>query len=358
MFASRNFTFVAAVAVFFGQNLILGQTAPQSQPGKAGPSPAGASAPAAKTQATGTPEATGFDTRVDSQQAVITIRGLCDSSGPKNADPAHCSTVVTKEQFEALANALNPGGEGLSAKGRQTLAQAYTEALTLEAAARKSGLEETPQFHEVMNWIRLRTATELYRRNLREQFAKPTQPEIDAYYQQHHNEFDRVKLMRVLIPRESAAAPDKNAFDKKALETANTARERAAKGDDPVQIQKDAYAAMGLNSPPPTDLGNYARANFTPKEEEDVFALKPGEVTQIEVEPKSYVIYKITEKKTLSEAEVQTDISRKISQQKFSDAIKEATNNIHPEFSQQYFGPGMQPIPAVGPAKPSVPPAH
>lgn len=314
-------------------NPIVGQTQPSAKP------PQPAAAPTANTSDTD------LSSKIDPARPVITIHGLCDGGAQKNKDAASCSKVISREEFEKLVSALNPGGQTISPHARQTFAQIYAESLALEAAAKNAGLEDTPQFPEIMAWMRLRTVSDLYRRSLEEKFRNPSAEEIDAYYKQHQASYDRVKLSRILIPRENPAAQDKAEYEKKALEAASTARERAAKGEDPAQIQKETYAALGLQSPPVSDLGNYGRANFMEKEAADVFALKPGEVTQVETESRSYVIYKVNSREALPEEQVKNEISRAIAEQKFKDAIKAANDSAHADFNEQYFGPGIGSMP-------------
>ena len=268
-----------------------------------------------------------------------------------------CSKQITRKEFERLLNALNPGGQSVSSNGRQNLAQAYVEALAFADAARKAGTEDTEEFREVMFWVRLRTIADLYRRNLQEKYRTPEPEEIDSYYQQHLASFDRVHLLRILVPRENFSGGDKNEFDKKALAAAQAARTRAVNGEALEQIQKDVYAGLGLNLPPSTDLGSYQRADFIEKEAADVFSLQPGEVSPLETEIKSYVIYKVASKETLTEAQVKADIVREIAQQKYRDALKAVMDSAHADFNEQYFGP-MAPKPPIEP--PVVPrrPAH
>ena len=281
---------------------------------------------------------------VDPLQPVITVRGVCD----KGAPAGECSKVITRKDFESLMDALNPGGQTVSPSGRQNLAQAYVEALAFANAASKAGADESQQYREVLYWARLRTMADLYRRNLQEQFRNPSPEEVHAYYQEHLPAYEKVRLQRIMAPRENFSGGDKSAFDKKALAAAQAAHARATKGEAPEQIQKDLYAALGLDPPPSTDLGNYRRADFMEKEAADVFALKPGEVSQLEIEVKSYVIYKVVSKETLPEAQVKAEIAREIFQQKYRDALKAVLNSAQADFNEQYFGP-MAPKPPLEP---------
>lgn len=272
-------------------------------------------------------------------QAVITVHGLCaEKAGSKQQPGNPCSKQITRKDFERLMNALNPGGQSISSNGRQNLAQAYVEALAFEDAARKAGTEDTEEFREVMFWVRLRTIGDFYRRKLQEKYRNPEPAEIDTYYQDHIGSFERVHLLRILVPRENSSGGDKNEFDKKALEAAQAARKRAVNGEALEQIQKDVYAGLGLEQPPVTDLGTYQRADFMEKEAADVFSLQPGEVSPLETEIKSYVIYKVASKETLKEAQVKADIIREIAQQKYRDALKAVMDSTQADFNEQYFG--------------------
>src|SRR5262249_50989383 len=176
--------------------------------------------------------------------------------GPASA----CHTVITRGDFEKLMNAVKPGGQEVSQAGRQNLAQAYVEALAFANAARKAGMEKDEAFREVLYWARLRTMGDLYRRKLLQDFRNPRPEEIDTYYQQNLASFEKVQLLRILVPRESSTGGDKNEFDKKALAAAQSARARVLKGDDPEQIQKDVYAGLGLERPPSASIGSFRRA--------------------------------------------------------------------------------------------------
>ena len=295
---------------------------------------------------------------VGETQAVITIRGLCAVGSASSGKPGNsCSKQITRKDFERLMRALNPGGQSISSNGRQNLAQAYVEALAFEDAAKKAGTEDTEEFREVMFWVRLRTIADLYRRNLQEKYRTPEPEEIDSYYQQHLASFERVHLLRILVPRENFSAGDKSEFDKKALAAAEAARTRAMKGEALEQIQKDVYAGLGLEQPPAVDLGTYKRTDFLENEAADVFSLQSGEVSPLETEIKSYVIYKVASKETLKEDQVKAEIIHEISQKKYRDALKAVMDSAQADFNEQYFGP-MAPKPPID--APAIPrrPAH
>jgi parvulin-like peptidyl-prolyl isomerase len=285
-------------------------------------------------------------------QPVITVSGLCNPAAP-------CAKTISREQFERLMTALNPNGQPVSAAARQNLGQTWAEYLALDSAAKKAGLEDTPEFRELVDWVRLRTVAEVYRRSLQEKFRAPTQQEIEAYYKQHLDTFERAHISRIFLPRTNPSAPRDPQFDAKALESAQDARRRAAQGEDPETIQKQIYSALSLDLPPATELGAWKRADFIEKEGEEIFSLKPGEVSQVETELHSYVIYKVTSRETLPLEQVKAEIVPEISGQKYADAMKSAIEAVRADFSEPYFGPGTALKPPAKPLKvPTTPPHH
>jgi len=292
-------------------------------------------------------------------QPVITVHNLCDqSAGRGTGDLALCSKVITREEFEGLVDALNTDGQTtLPPTARRNFARNYAEFLAVEAAARNGGLLDTPRFREVIEWARLRAITDLYRRELQEKYRNPPQNEIDTHYKQHFADFETVKLSRILIPRENSSAADKKEFDQRARQAADTARERAAQGEDPARIQRDAYTALGLAAPPLADLGTRRRADLVAEEGAHIFSLKPNDVSQVQIEAKSYVIYKVISKDALPLEQVKTDIAREIYQQKFKQAIKSVIDAAPAEFNEQYFEQGTATAPPAKPAQ-MPPPAH
>src|SRR5260370_2478902 len=170
------------------------------------------------------PESANPTSGVAATQPVITVRGLCAHDHLKTNDATGCIRPLNREQFEGLVHALNPEGLPLPANGLQHLARTYAEYLAVEAAAKNSGLEDTIQFRELMEWLRLKTITDLYGRKLQEKYGTPTQEEITTYYKQHFSDYETAKLVRVLIPRDGPLGQDKNEFDKKAHQPTDLAR--------------------------------------------------------------------------------------------------------------------------------------
>lgn len=326
------------VALFAAINLFIFQVTTQSKGTKPDEPAAGSAAVAAA-------------------QPVITVHGVCPQTEGKTAPNANsCSTVITREQFENLVQALHPG-QGLPAPARNNLAKLYAEYLTIEAATHQAGMDDTAEFHEFMNWMRALAATEYYRRKLQQKYSSPSQQEIDAYYQQHVVDYEMAKVARVLIPRENPGVVSKDEFDKRALEAANAAHASLVKGLDPAEVQKSTYATLGLQAPPLVDLGNRRRKDFIDVEATEVFSLKPGAVTNVQTETKNYVIYKVLSKETTPEESLKKTISGQLTETRFRETMKSLVDSATVDLNEQYFGaPG--PAPTEPPRSPHTITSH
>lgn len=303
----------------------------------------GAETPVPSSGQPGSEQAPNQD-QVAASVVVITIHGLCESGKEPRADEKACTTVVTREAFDKLVNSMNVTNKALSQETRRNLAETYADYLALERPAVQAKLDDTPQFAEVMRWWRLRTLADMYRGGLQAQFAHPSAEEVHAYYTERLPSYDRIRVERVLVPRVPAKSDEEKRGNEIALEMAQAARERIAKGENPAQVQKDIYTQLKLDATPVTDLGSLGRSNFPKDEVDEIFSLQPSQVSKVEKEA-SYAIYKIKAKETLSEESQKEEISREIAQRKFSDAMRAVNESAKPEFNDAYLGPHGVPAP-------------
>lgn len=272
-------------------------------------------------------------------EPVLTVHGVCPSSGESSKmDAAACATVVTRQEFDELMNIVAPGKKADSGM-RQNVAKMYAELLAFETAARKAGIADTPEFHWTLQVLRLRTLADSYRRDLEKQYGTPSSEEIDGYYHREVRRFEEVKLRRIVLPKNNFSAANKEEFEKKARGVANDLRQRAATGEDFDELQRDGYTRLGFpGSPPATEVGNRRRAGLLSEVADEVFALDPGQVSKVENEPYSFVIYKVEARRTLPQQMVRDEISRELSRLKVENALKAVTGDIHSDLNEEYFG--------------------
>lgn len=295
---------------------------------------------------------------VTAAQPVITVKGVCATPArkpaagapAKPAAAAPCTTIVTKAQFEKLLNAISPSSQAVAPAMRRNLAQAYVELLAYAQAATKAGVDKDPKFVEVLHLMRMRALADIYRRDLEEKYRTPPPTEIQSYYNQNLSRYEEIKLSRIFIPAKNTSAQNKDDWEKKAAQVANDIHDRAAKGEDLEKLQKEAYTTLGLTiAPPNTVVGTRRRGMLAPQEEQELFALKPGDVSKLEQEPAGYIIYKLESKQTLPLDQVKDEISRELFRQKFDGQVKAVTSGVQAEFNDQYFGPSTPPPPLPAP---------
>lgn len=283
---------------------------------------------------------------------VITIHGAC-ASGQKSSDPNACSTVVTKDQFDKLMEAVNTNNQPIPPTMRRNLGQAYVELTAFAQAAEKAGVQNDPKFQELMKLVRMRTLADLYRHTLEEKHRNPPQSEIQAFYDQNASKYEEVKLGRIFIPKNNPGGADKDTFEKKALQTANDIRERAVKGEALDTLQKEAYTTLGLTAPPPTtEAGTRRKGMLLPAEEDEIFAMKAGDVSKVEQEPSGYIIYKLESKQNAPLDQMKDEISRELFRQSMEKDTKAITGSLHADYNDQYFGPATA-APTPGAVHPS-----
>src|SRR5947209_16266553 len=288
---------------------------------------------------------------VPATQPVITMHGECADEQIGSTDTSTCTTVLTKEQFEKLLEAINSNNQPIPPQMRRNLAQALVGLMTFAQAAEKAGIANDPKFEEIMRVVRMRTLQDMYQRSIEQKSRNSSPQEIEAYYNQNSGKYVEVKLGRIFIPKTNATAPatqDKGEFEKKAEQVADDMRARALKGEDLEKLQHEAYTTLGLTTPAPSsDAGTRRKGMMMPQEEEEIFALKPGEFSKVEKEPTGFIIYKIVSKQTVPLDQVKDEIGRELVRQKMETQVKAVTESVHTDYNDQYFGPA--------PASPATP---
>ncbi|HWG86957.1 MAG TPA: peptidylprolyl isomerase [Candidatus Acidoferrales bacterium] len=279
---------------------------------------------------------------------VITVHGACaPHPGAKGAAAqSACVTHVSKKQFDSLLNLVVPPNQPQTPQMRRTLAQRYVELLAMADAAEKAGVEKSPEYA----LLRLRGLAEAYQRQLDEKYKDIPQAEIDAYYNQHKDEFISATLRRLYIPKTDAAKPkatdaEKADFAKKATEIGNQMQERAQKGEDMDTLEKDAYSKLGLSTTPPsTQIGPVRKGALPPATDKAIFDLQQGGVYKDD-QPTAVIIYKVEKKETQPPDKVKDEIVRTLHRQKMEAAIKGITSSVKADYNDTYFGPATPATP-------------
>ena len=272
---------------------------------------------------------------------VVTVHGICPEGQTAPAGkPDACTMVLTRAQFEGLVSSLNVNNTNYPPPALRGFATDYANILALASAGEKAGVEKDPRFADLMRIARARVLAESYRRSLQEKYANPSDDEIAAYYQQNVDKFGQTKIERIHVPKVDPTRPQdrKPDFEAKAKKLAGDIRERAARGEDVTSLQVEVYKTLGLKAQPPqTELSTNPKPTFPANVEQDINALKAGEVTKVEFEPSGFNIYKVRSRNTVPIEQARAQIVREISQKNIDAALKTATSGVHSELNEQYF---------------------
>src|SRR6266446_4089624 len=327
-------------------------TPPAAAPQAAAPPAAGAKAePSASATTDKAPEV-----KVGPDDTVITLKGFC-ADATQQGDA--CKTVITRAQFEKLAESLQPG---MSPAVRRQLATAYSRMLRMSTAAEKRGLDKAPKFEEKMNFARMQVLSGELSSALQEDSRNVTDGDIDDYYKKNEPSYEQATFARIFVPRSkqivnpvirpkagtkagtkagaktsTTARTNKPPTEaqKKASEEAMTTlgaglRARAAKGEDPDKLQKEAYVAAGLPGNAPSTKMEKVRRTTLPANHQAVMDLKPGDVSEVISDPNSgHYIYKLVSKETLSVDTVKAEIRSTISSQRYRDSMQGFRSEEH-----------------------------
>jgi hypothetical protein len=281
-------------------------------------------------------------TVASSTEAAITIHGLCNGpqSGKAKADPA-CSTMVTKQQFDGVVNALNAIGAPLLAAQRRAVAEGYATTLLNYEAAKKAGVERDPRYAEVMRLARMRAMADMYNALMQEKARKVAPEAIEAYYKENIDKFEELTLQRVTLPRYNSANLKDDQFAEKASKIAKDIHDRVVNGEDLDKVQKEAFEELGVKNPPSTKMGPVRRGMYAAEQEKQIFALKPGEVTAVIEQPSALLIFKMEGRETASLEKSKDEILRILIKQNLDKQEQAKDNSYQIDYNVEYTGPAQ-----------------
>jgi len=330
--------------------------------------------------------------------AVITIIGVCPAephtaaakaTGAKTATratgAADCKTVITKAEFEKLADALAPN---VTPQLKRQLAGLLPRLIAMSDAAKKQGIDKTPQYAESLKFVKMQVLANDLQRKIQKQAADVPPAEIEKYYKDNPEAYEQYTVERLFVPRTKQNDNEVKAEDeekdqkmtddeKKAKEAAEKAkaeeneqsmtklaedlRDRAAKGEDFTKLQKEAFEAAGMKIESPTvNLPNLRRTGLPPTHAA-VFDLKVGEVSQVISDAGGHYIYKIVSKNEMPFDQAKNEIHNKLQNDRMRDMMEKLNNSFKTETNEAYFGPGGAgplPPPHMPRPRPGMPPAH
>jgi hypothetical protein len=304
--------------------------------------------PAAGSANTGAPTAN--ISAVGMDQPVITLKGGCEPIG--DITPSKdCVSTITRAQFEKVTNALQPD---MAAEAKRGFATNYGRLLIFSDAARALHLENDPNVQQIIQFVSQQVMAEGLKRHYTEQFAHPTDQQIQDYYNQNSTKYTEATLQRIVIPNNPGTADKPATSDAQVAAAAEKIRLRWLAGEDPVKLQQSAFEAAGVTgaSTPEVNLGA-RRPGSLPVNQESVFQLKAGEVSQAYTEPAATYIYKVVSVRQIPLSDVKDSIAKTLQQQLLQNQLEAIGKSATPVLNDEYFGPPTAATtPAAGGGKP------
>jgi len=236
----------------------------------------------------------------------------------------------------------------MTTDARRNFAMQYGKILAFSDQARALGLENEPRFKEIMQFVKNQLLVEALNEHFSNEYANPSDEKIEAYYKENGAKFQQADLQRVIIPTQPAAAEITKPTDAEQKAYIDKVRQQWVNGADPATLQKDAFARMGLTgSVPDVNLKDHT-PGMIPQEQQSVFSLKPGDISQPFVDTGAAYIYKLVTVKEKPLSEVKAQIAKTIHDQMMREKIQELTESVKPALNDAYFGPEKQPEPMTG----------
>lgn len=309
--------------------------------------------------------------KVGPDAPVLTIKGFCPSQAAsttttsikKSASPSllsqqRCETIVTRAEFEALANAISPA---MSLQVRRQLASAYPRMLVMAHQAELRGLDKTARFAQLQRFSNLQILGQEMVREIQEESSKLPDSVIQDYYRNNPAPFEQADLERILVPNKRRTQPlpegqandsavkaqQKEAEDEMAKE-ARTLRARAATGEDFAKLQHEAFETAGIGNAVSTIRLEKVRRTNLPSSHAVVFDLKPGEVSQVFTDASGNYIYKLAGRELKPLDEVRDEIRNTLQSQNLQEAMQKIRGSFTTDTNEDYFGPGGSAVSAPG----------
>ena len=338
--------------------LLAGAAVAQSTPSAPVLKPRPTSAPQVQTSPAATPPAAasataGETSSVAPDAPVITVQGLCQRPGGSSATPADCKTVITRAEFEKVANAVQPN---MPPAAKKQFASRYVAALYLAEKAHELGLDKGSDFDQRMYVARLQVLASLGGEQVHKQATNVSDGEIETYYHDHISDFKTISFERIRVPKQkqvdaSSQKPNDPDLQKKREASqaemkaeADKLRARAANGEDFAKLQQEAYDFGGYNQIKGSNpRGDKVRKAGVLPADASIFELKSGEVSQVFNDPSEFVVYKVEAVEDMPLATVHDEISRKLATDREKGALESLQNST--KLDDAYFATPAPPAP-------------
>jgi parvulin-like peptidyl-prolyl isomerase len=255
---------------------------------------------------------------------------------------------MTVGEFEKFVEAL-PEQYRAAAKGpgKRQVAEQLVSLKTLAQEARKRKLEQDPLYKSQLAFQAENLLAGMLYRDLSTNL-KLNEADVRKYYDDHKNEYEKVKARHILIRVKGSAAPPggkKELTDEEALAKVQALRARLVAGEDFASIAKAESddTGSGANG---GDLDFFGHGQMVPPFEQAAFAAPVGQVTEPVKTQFGYHLILVEKHETKTFDEVRADIEKKIRPELAKKAVDDLRKQASVTIDESFFGPEQkQPAP-------------
>ena len=248
---------------------------------------------------------------------------------------------VTKQDAQQFVRATAPGNnfEQLTPDQKKMITDRLVERVLFIEAAKKEGVEKTPDFKENIEKLKEELLVSLWMKAQMEN-AIVSDSEAKEFYEDNKDKFkmpETVHARHILVKDEEGA--------KALIAEMKTLKDEALKTKF-IELAKSK--STGPTGPKGGDLGSFAKGQMVPEFDAAVFTLKKGEITVVPVKTQfGYHVIFLEEKKAASSVpyeQVKEKIIQTLKQKQFQTKLTEVAKELKSKAKIEYTD---APAPAV-----------
>jgi hypothetical protein len=280
--------------------------------------------------------------RISPDTPVITLDGFCDPASAAAKDKTACRTVITRSDFEKLADAQQ-GADSETYRGRSQFAAFYVKFLMFAREAQKRGMEKEVLFQRKLEMARIQLLGQMLLQDFQDKSLELAPGDLEKFFHENPAPFEQATLLRVYIPTtklkdlpNGVQQPIAGSAPEMKL-TAEAIYSRARSGADFEALQKEAAEAANLKDVPDSRIEKISRDHLL-LAHRGAFDLKPGEVSKPLDDSEGYYIYKMVSKEMPSFESVKSDVGTALQKHRMDTWVNSITNPVHVTMDEEFFG--------------------
>lgn len=279
---------------------------------------------------------------------VITVQGRCPKPAANSKTPAkgECKVTVSRAEFEALVNAINPS----MVKGeRRELAATYGKALALSQEASRRGLDRDPRLQAQLRYSSLILMANAMGKEIYKDSLNAPAEDAEKYYATHKSLFERFNFERIYVPLErrtpvvpksadANAALEQNSDlkEKEMKDLANQMYARAVAGEDFAKLQREAFKTAEIATDPNVKVEDLRRGDLS-EVQNVIFDLEPGKISALLTDQTGYFIYKMVSRTVPPFETVKPQVTVRMQNDKSAEAVRQIERLSKAQVNAAYF---------------------